>query len=160
VVVGRSLLVIPLYLCKFSSSYIHHLVRKKHDEIKKTLTNGPNDARHVDWAHYRRVCLPQASPCSVIHQKYLYVSISTEKTRRKKKYSPRAHCRPCPDLGCCCCRRGRCRAVVVLVVLWCWCCGAAGAVAPLLPLLWSLWSLMSRLWLPVVDVCTRLNKVT
>ena len=97
----------------------------KRRKLKKKTHLGPS---------YCRCCLLQTSLCLLIHQKYLYISISTEKTCRKKiNYSPRAqktrdasfghfsHVWLCPNPRWHHCHH-RCRAVVVLVVLLHYCC--------------------------------------
>ena len=89
--------------------------KKRQRKLKKKLT----------WASYHCHCLLQTSPCLLIHQMYLYISISTDKHVEKKNYLPRAqttqdalfghfsHVRLCPNPCCCRC----CRAVVVVVVV-------------------------------------------
>jgi hypothetical protein len=85
VVVGRCLLVTPPYLCKFSSTYKHHLVRKKHKEKRKTLTNGPNDARRVVWARFLRRCLPLAPPYLYsINRIYIHDLVAKKNTKEKR----------------------------------------------------------------------------
>ena len=53
----------PRYvLCKIQPI---HIIRhwKKANNIKKRLTCGPNDAKHVVWARFLRQCLPLTPPC-------------------------------------------------------------------------------------------------
>ena len=121
-----------------------------------TTITGPNDVRRVVCASYHRRCLLQASPCLQIHHKYLYISINTEKTCRKKNFT---HLGP---------RRRETRhlgtfdsaptLVVVVVELWWWwwccCCTVVAVFVVVVVVVVEVWTEC------LVDVCMHINKVT
>ena len=130
---------------------------------KKNLHGRPNDARRIVWASYRRRCLLQASPCHLIHHKYLYISINTEETGRKKRITHLVP-RQCETrhLGTFLMFDSALTLVVVVVVvvveLWWWwwrCCCTVVAVFVVVVVV-----VVEVSTECLVDVCTHINKVT
>ena len=122
-------------------------------KVKKNSHGGPNDASHIVWASYRRCCLLQASPCLLIHQKY--ISISTGKTHRKKKFThlgPRR--REMHRLGTFLMFDSAPTLVVVIVELWWWCCCCTVVAVFVVVVVVEVKTEC------LVDVCMHINKVT